>query len=134
MHTDSNNPSKSLIKRICYPESFKVITPSIRWGLERETSALTEYHIQIKYKHYFNQNWVSYMPFLSTVWCHSRQHRTVHMLWKGVVEVKCPYTPLFSSDAPKTATPPTTCTTDDLLEENSCEKCQTEEWGTIDWL
>ena len=25
MHTDSNNPSKSLIKRICYPEHFKVI-------------------------------------------------------------------------------------------------------------
>ena len=46
-------------------------------------------------------------------------------------------TPLFSSDAPTAATPPNstkTCTTDDPLEENSCEKwcyCQAEEWGTM---
>ena len=49
-------------------------------------------------------------------------------------------TPLFSSDAPTAATPNSTtactvqCTTDDPLEENSCEKwcyCQTKEWGTM---
>ena len=94
MHTDSNNPSKSLIKRICYPENFKVITPSIRWGLEYETSALTEYHKQMKYKHSdFTSPKIglvispSYPQFGatpdSTAQCTCCE--------RGVVEVKCPY-------------------------------------------
>ena len=47
VHTDVAHPSQSLIKRICYPESFKFKTQSTCWGLEREKQAIADYCVHI---------------------------------------------------------------------------------------
>ena len=38
-HTDSTNPSKSLIKSICYPEEFVFTSKQTNWGLKQEKAA-----------------------------------------------------------------------------------------------
>ena len=39
-HTDSSDPSPSLIKAICYPESLKINTAATKWGCMHEKDAL----------------------------------------------------------------------------------------------
>ena len=42
-HTTVTNPSISLIKEICYPESYKFKSQATKWGCDHESIALKNY-------------------------------------------------------------------------------------------
>ena len=42
-HTDFTQPSISLVKSICYPESFKFSTKATKWGCDHEKMAREAY-------------------------------------------------------------------------------------------
>ena len=46
--TDMANPSQSLIKGICYPESTKFSTEATRWGCDHEKAAIHQFEEQMK--------------------------------------------------------------------------------------
>ena len=43
VHTDANNPSKSLIKRICYPEACKFVSTATAWGCQQEVDGIQDF-------------------------------------------------------------------------------------------
>ena len=45
LHTNSDMPSVSLIKRICYPESYRFSTEATNWGCQHEKFALDAYRV-----------------------------------------------------------------------------------------
>ena len=45
-HSDAHQPSVSLVKSVCYPESTKFSSRATTWGCEHEKKALEEYQIQ----------------------------------------------------------------------------------------
>ena len=47
LHTDPNQPSLSLLKGICYPESYKFSTQATSWGCEHEKDAIEVYKAQM---------------------------------------------------------------------------------------
>jgi len=50
-HTDATNPSQSLVKSICYPESFCFTSRQTTWGCKHEKSARDQYVKAQKSKH-----------------------------------------------------------------------------------
>ena len=94
VHTSTPQPSQSLIKHICYPESYKFKTPSTSWGLEHEKSAITSYCAHNRSSHSsftFSESGLvihtSYPNFGAT------PDGVVQCICcgRGVVEVKCPF-------------------------------------------
>ena len=65
--TDSTNPSKSLVKRICYPDLFAFTSKQTYWGQKHEKLARDEYFKAVKGNHqslqlkenglFINPNW-----------------------------------------------------------------------------
>ena len=51
VHTDATQPSQSLIKKICYPESCTFTSEATEWGLKHEKTALEAYYSDMKKKH-----------------------------------------------------------------------------------
>jgi len=49
--SDPAQPSKSLIKTICYPDVFNFSTAATRYGCKHEHMAIAEYEKQMKLKH-----------------------------------------------------------------------------------
>lgn len=49
--TDVSQPSKSLIKTICYPESYVFTSAATRWGCEHEKTAREEYVTKVRSNH-----------------------------------------------------------------------------------
>ncbi len=49
--TDKHQPSVSLVKAICYPQSVRFTSKATTWGCEHELSALKEYKALSKAKH-----------------------------------------------------------------------------------
>ena len=43
VHTNANSPSKSLIKRICYPEACKFVSTATAWGCQHEVDAVQDF-------------------------------------------------------------------------------------------
>ena len=43
VHTNPSNPSTSLIKKICYPQSYKFKTEATQWGLDHEQLAIASF-------------------------------------------------------------------------------------------
>ena len=41
--TDANNPSRNLIKNICYAAESKFTNSAVAWGLEMESIAVADY-------------------------------------------------------------------------------------------
>ena len=93
-HTDPNNPSKSLIKAICYPEAYRFVSSATAWGCSHEKSARDMYIETMKDRHssfavtesglVLNCQW----PYLGAspdgvVSC--------DCCGRGVLEIKCPF-------------------------------------------
>ncbi len=93
-HTESSNPSQSLVKAISYPEAFKFYSKSTSWGCKHEKKVRQVYTKKMLENHrdfsvsdsglMINPKW----PFLGAspdgvvnCYCCNR----------GVVEIKCPY-------------------------------------------
>ncbi len=49
--TDITQPSQSLIKTICYPESNKFKSKATEWGCEHERTALQKYIEEAEFDH-----------------------------------------------------------------------------------
>ena len=92
VHTDTINPSKSLIKRICYPEACKFVRSATTWGCQHEVDAIQDFlddffleHTDVKFEScglFVNPKY----PFMGAS-------------PDGIIQVKCPYncsTQLFS--------------------------------------
>ena len=92
--TDAINPSRSLIKSICYPTESKFTNSAVAWGLERESIAVADYIKKMERSHkefhfckiglMLNSQW----PFLGAspdglISC--------KCCGQGILEVKCPY-------------------------------------------
>ena len=45
LHTNSDMPSVSLIKSICYPGSYRFSVGATKWGCQHETLALDAYRL-----------------------------------------------------------------------------------------
>ena len=93
-HTDHTNPSQSLVKTICYPESFRFTSKQTTWGCKHEKAACDQYTKATRDKHVefavkdsglvINSLW----PFIgaspdAVVSC--------QCCGKGTLEIKCPY-------------------------------------------
>ena len=48
VHTDLSQPSRSLIKSICYPESLKFSSKATRWGCDHKKTARDAYFERIQ--------------------------------------------------------------------------------------
>lgn len=93
MSTSANNPAKSLIKRLCYPETCKFSSAAIAWGCQHE-NAIQEF-LDIFYLEHSDMTFDrcglrlnKLHPFMGArpdgiVSCSCHQ--------KSLVEVKCPY-------------------------------------------
>ena len=93
-HTDSTNPSQSLVKSICYPEEFAFTSKQTNWGQKQEKAA-KELYLKINISNHdqlvvtdsglvINPQW----PYMGAspdgiIEC--------KCCGKGVLEVKCPY-------------------------------------------
>ena len=82
LHTNSDMPSVSLIKSICYPESYRFSTEATIWGFQHEKLALDAYRVMKENQH-LNFHMVGCGFFILTEWC--------DCCGEGCVEVKCPY-------------------------------------------
>ena len=54
-HTNPDLPSQSLIKRICYPTSYKLSSASTQWGCDHEKTAIEKYS-EVMAEFYLMQN------------------------------------------------------------------------------
>ena len=92
-HTDSTNPSKSLTKRVCYPELFVFNSKQTDWVRNYEKLTLEEYVKAAKKDHQSLQ--VQKMDFINPRWPHvGASHDSIVQCGccvKHVLEVKCPY-------------------------------------------
>lgn len=108
-HTSKQNPSKSLIKKICYQNTGKINTPAICWGREKESIALLAYFNALSDPDYvgdslcINSSLVIHENFeMSECGLKVKQNEpwfgaspdsvvSCNCCGKGVVEVKCPF-------------------------------------------
>ena len=56
LHANSDMPSVSLIKSICYPESYRFSVEATKWGCQHEKLALDAYRL-MKGKQHLNFEW-----------------------------------------------------------------------------
>ncbi len=92
--TDPAQPSQSLIKQICYPQSFTFRSKPTDWGCKHEASAISRYETQMKVLHadfkvansglILNGQW----PFFGAT---PDSKISCTCCGTGYVEVKCPY-------------------------------------------
>ena len=97
LHTCMQNPAKSILKAICFPDNKELRVPAVMWGKQHEKDALRDYEQTMKTMVPQHVNWGREkagllvdldLPFIgasadsvSSCVCHG----------KRVVEVKCPY-------------------------------------------
>ena len=93
VHTDVTQPSQSLIKQICYPESHRGTSESQEWGLKHEKTARDTYCSAVK-KH------VNFTMTLSGLVIHPEHPHlgastdgvvSCDCCGLGVLEIKCPF-------------------------------------------
>lgn len=93
-HTNAANPSQSLIKQICYPESFVFHSKQTDWGHAHEGSARSRYDVKMKELHndfdvcdsglIINTQWPS-------IGATPDGRVSCTCCGKGIMEIKCPY-------------------------------------------
>jgi len=93
-HTSPSIPSQSLVKCICYPESFIFQSKQTTWGCEHEKTARDRYEAEMKQVHtnfsvkdsglIINPKW----PFIGAT---PDGSVSCTCCGKGVMEIKCPY-------------------------------------------
>ena len=95
VHTRVAQPSQSLIKRICYPESYKFCTPATKWGCDHERIAYEACVAKFSGKH---TNFCVSNCGLFICLSHPHLGATPDGLVKcdccngsGVLEIKCPF-------------------------------------------
>ena len=94
LHTNSDMPSVSLIKTICYPESYRFSVEATKWGCQHEKLALDAYRL-MKEKQHLNFRMVNCGFIISTddpiIDASPDSVISCDCCGEGCVEVKCPY-------------------------------------------
>ena len=93
-HTDPGKPSQSLIRQICYPQSFAFSSRQTKWGCSHEVDARKLYEKKMKEFHkgfdvsdsgfIINPKW----PFVGAT---PDGNVACTCCGRGVLEIKCPY-------------------------------------------
>ena len=94
VHTDIAQPSQSLIKSICYPESYRFKSQVTSWGCEHETTALKEYKHQQSKTHtdlHLSKSGFCVHHTYPFMGASPDSLVTCSCCGNGVIEVKCPY-------------------------------------------
>ena len=85
LHTNSDMQSVSLIKSICYPESYRFSTEATNWGCQHEKLALDAYRVMKENQHFsYCRLWVLYFDRLPIYWGITRFFNSVRLLWWGM--------------------------------------------------
>jgi hypothetical protein len=93
-HTDPDNPAKSLIFGICYPEMHKFSTAATRWGCDHEEKGLHDYEDYMSCMHQnFSMSksgfWINKdYPFIGAS---PDAMVSCSCCGEGCVEIKCPF-------------------------------------------
>ena len=94
LHTNSDMPSVSLIKSICYPESYRFSVEATKWGCQHEKLALDAYRV-VEEKQHLHFRMVNCGFFISTddpiIGASADSLISCDCCGEGCVEVKCPY-------------------------------------------
>ncbi len=92
-HTNSSNPSQSLIKTIVYPEAFKFSTNSTIWGCSHEKNARLYYEHSMKGHEKFSvaNSGLCINPQWPHIGASPDGKVNCKCCGKGVLEIKCPY-------------------------------------------
>ena len=102
-HTDSTNPSQSLVKSICYPDAFTFTSKQTNWGCKHEKQARERYtasncnHVNLRVK----ENGLFINPLWPFIGASPDGIVNCDCCPKGVLEIKCPY--CHSDETIKTA-------------------------------
>lgn len=94
VRTDPHQPSESLVKTICYPESVKFSTAATRWGCEHERSAISEYKKAAQQQHdclKVSESGLVVHPKYPFLGASPDGLVDCECCSSGVLEVKCPY-------------------------------------------
>ena len=92
--TNPGNPARSIINRVCYPDSTKFKTAATAWGCEHESSARTAYVSLMESTHTaFSCKESGLVVSLSHPFIGASPDGVVHCecCGHGVIEIKCPY-------------------------------------------
>ena len=92
--TNMNQPSVSLIRSVCYPESSCFKSAATCWGCEHEKTALAAYHSQGRKKHVnflISESGLVIHPTYPFMGASPDSFVECECCGKRVIEVKCPY-------------------------------------------
>lgn len=93
-HTNFANPSKSLIKQICYPEAHQFSSVATRWGCNHEKKA-RDYYVKIMTEHHESFTVADSGLLINPKWPHLGASPDGVVLCdccgEGLCEVKCPF-------------------------------------------
>ena len=92
--TDATNPSQSLVKSICYPESFCFTSRQTAWGCKHEKSARDVYLKTEKQNHinlHVSDSGLVINPLWSIIGASPDGIISCTCCGKGTLEIKCPY-------------------------------------------
>ena len=93
-HTDARNPSKALVKSICYPEAFQFTSKQTAWGCKHEKAAKEAYEKKMKDTHtefLVNDSGLVINPQWPCFGASPDGMVSCKCCGKGVLEIKCPY-------------------------------------------
>ena len=93
LHTDSHQPSLSLLNSICYPEIHKFSTQSTYWGCEHEKDVLLAYKTQISPLHKgYKISRCGFFVSVEHLFLGASPDALIQCMCygEGVVEIKCP--------------------------------------------
>ena len=93
LHTSIQKPSFSLLKAVCYPESFSFKVPATLWGCQHEQDAIQQYKSQATSHTDISITSCGFHICLTHPFLGASPDALVQCecCGQGVVEVKCPY-------------------------------------------
>jgi len=93
-HTDLSQPSQSLIKCICYPESYRFSTKATKWGCEHERTAREAYFHKVANNHLnltITARGLVIHPEYPHLGASPDGYVKCDCCGCGVIEIKCPF-------------------------------------------
>ena len=93
-HTDLSQPSQSLIKCICYPESYRFSSKATEWGCEHEKIAREAYFQKVAKSHLnltITEKGLVIHPEYPHLGASPDGYIECHCCGCGVIEIKCPF-------------------------------------------
>ena len=91
LHTNSEMPSVSLIKSICFPKSYRVSVEATKWGCQHEELALDAPRVIRKTAFKFSYGGLCFFYFDRFIVASTDSLISCDCCGEGCLEVKCPY-------------------------------------------